>query len=349
MKVSIIIPAYNVENCIKRCLDSIINQIYKNLEIIIIDDASTDKTKKIINEYAQKDDRIIPFYQSTNKGVSAARNIGLKASTGEYIMFVDSDDSLTKEAIRRLIDVANKYDSDYVDSYHLFEYKKTNGKLIKFTEKKVPKKILVMGNVKNNPKITTMTSYITGKLIKKDLIGNLLFDETLKCYEDLVFEQNLKSRVNNYVFLNRVIYIYYQRPNSLVNSLGKNHLCFMDAAKKVKEIYENYSNEIQIEIEAMLINNMFATFVTKIIKNNDTIKNNVKLSKEYFLILTKIYPNYNNNKKVNFIIKKCIDVFLKDEKKLYKFIKIMRKINFINLYFLFLSITNKYEIKNPLK
>ena len=119
MTVSIIIPAYNSEKFIKRCLDSVINQIYKNLEIIVIDDASKDNTKQIIKEYAEKDNRIRPFYSSENKGVSFSRNIGLKASTGEYIMFVDSDDELTKDAVRRMIDIAVKYNSDYVDSYEI--------------------------------------------------------------------------------------------------------------------------------------------------------------------------------------------------------------------------------------
>lgn len=144
MKVSIIIPSYNSQDYLERCLDSVINQVYKNIEIIVVDDASTDKTKEIIKKYAEKDRRIIPFYQTTNKGVSAARNVGLKAATGEYILFVDSDDSLTKDAVRRMIDISNKYDSDFVDSYHLLEYTKPNGRVVKFTEKRLPKRLLVM-------------------------------------------------------------------------------------------------------------------------------------------------------------------------------------------------------------
>lgn len=140
MVVSIIIPAYNSEKFIRRCLDSVVNQIYKNIEIIVVDDASTDNTEKIIKEYAEKDNRIRPFYSSENKGVSFSRNIGLKASTGEYIMFVDSDDELTKDAIRRMVDIANKYNSDYVDSYQIIKYAKNNKEYM-FTEFKLPKNI----------------------------------------------------------------------------------------------------------------------------------------------------------------------------------------------------------------
>ena len=205
MKVSIIIPAYNVQNEIGRCLKSMINQVYKNIEIIVIDDASTDNTRNIIKKYAENDNRIIPFYQTINKGVSAARNTGLMAATGDYIIFVDSDDEMIPSAIRRLVDVANKYNSDFVDSYHLFEYTKPNGKIAHFTENKVPKNTLVMGSLKDNPKILKMATYITGKLIKKDLFNGITFDEDLRCYEDMVVEHKIKSKLKNYVFLNRVL------------------------------------------------------------------------------------------------------------------------------------------------
>ena len=268
MVVSIIIPAYNSEKFIRRCLDSVVNQIYKNIEIIVVDDASTDNTEKIIKEYAEKDNRIRPFYSSENKGVSFSRNIGLKASTGEYIMFVDSDDELTKDAIRRMVDIANKYNSDYVDSYQIIKYAKNNKEYM-FTEFKLPKKHLVLGSIENNPKIINMYMYIKGKLIKKNLINDLLFDESLKIYEDLVFEQTIKSKVRNYVMINKPIYVYYEREDSLVNSLGKKHECYLQASKLVKEIYKNYDINIKNIVESMLFQNGILTLFTKVIKNND--------------------------------------------------------------------------------
>lgn len=349
MKVSIIIPSYNSQDYLERCLDSVVNQVYKNIEIIIIDDASTDRTKEIIKKYAEKDARIIPFYQTINKGVSASRNVGLRASTGEYIMFVDSDDSLTKDAVRRMIDISNKYNSDFVDSYHLLEYTKSNGKIVKFTEKKVPKKVLVMGNLNENTNILNMATYMTGKLIKRNLFDGLQFDESLRRYEDMVLEHQIKTRIKNYVFMNRVIYIYYQRPNSLVNALGKDHLCFNMAVKKVKEVYEGYDVNIKKEIEAMLVSNMFLTCITKVVKNNDTLDNNTKLAKEFLLDIPNIFPNYKDNKKINSIIKKYIDKFISNEDKLKNFIKKTKNINFINLYFTYLSIVNKYDINNVSK
>lgn len=344
MKVSVIIPAYNAQSEIGRCLNSIINQVYKNIEIIIIDDASKDNTRDIIKKYTQKDNRIIPFYQTVNKGVSASRNTGLMAATGDYIIFVDSDDEMIPSAIRRMVDAANKYNSDFVDSYHLFEYTKPNGKIVHFTENKVPKNTIVMGNLIDNHKILKMNAYITGKLIKKDLFEGITFDEDLRCYEDMVVEHKIKSRVQNYVFLNRVLYIYYQRPNSLVNSLGKNHLCFIDASEMVKEIYHNHDNEIQKEVEAMLISNMFLTLITKVVKNDDTIENNTELAQQFLKKMVMLFPKYENNEKINKLIKKMINLFMNDRTKIEKVIKKTKKINFINLYFSFLSAIHKYKI-----
>lgn len=345
MKVSVIVPAYNVEDCIEKSLNSIINQSYKDLEIIVINDASTDKTKEIVNNFSKKDKRIISLNHTKNKGVSAARNLGLEHATGDYILFVDSDDLLVKDAISKMVDISIKYDSDFVDNYHLFVYTKKNKKDIKFTEKKLPKKLLILGNIKENPKIITMSTYITGKLIKRNLLDGLSFDESLRCYEDMVLEHQVKSRIKNYAFMSEIVYIYCQRPTSLINSLGKNHLCFIDASKKVKEIYKNHENNIKEEIEAMLVSNMFLTCLTKVVKNEDTLENNTKLAREYLVKLKETFPNYKNNYKINRIIKKYIELFINNEEKLKKFIKKTNKINFINLYFIFLSLINKNNQK----
>lgn len=349
MKVSIIIPVYNGEKFLTRCLDSVVKQVYKNLEIIIVDDASTDSTKEIIKKYAENDGRIIPFYQSVNKGVSAARNVGLRAATSDYIMFMDSDDEIVPSAIRRMVDLANRYNSDFVDSYHLLKYTKKSGKVISFTENKVPKRTLVLGSIKDNEKILNMSVYITGKLIKKSLLEDLEFDESFRCYEDMILEHQIKTRMKNYVFMNTCIYIYYQRSDSLVNTLGKNHLCYIDASKKVRDIYRNYDESIKNEIEKMMVTNMFLTCLTKISKNEGTIEETSKLIKEFLIGITEVFPNYQNNEKINRFVKRYIYKFINDEEKIKKFVRKTKKINFVSLYFDFLSIVNKYEIKNPLE
>lgn len=109
--VSIIIPVYNVQEYLRKCLDSVINQTYKNLEIIIVNDGSTDNSFSICKEYAKKDPRIILLSQE-NRGLSNARNTGIKKISGNYIYFVDSDDWLRLDAIEESIALAIEYDAD---------------------------------------------------------------------------------------------------------------------------------------------------------------------------------------------------------------------------------------------
>lgn len=101
-RISIIVPVYNAESYLKRCLDSIINQTYKNIEIILIDDGSTDKSGMICDEYKSHDDRIIVIHKA-NSGVSSARNSGLDIAGGEYIAFIDSDDYVPKNYLEMLL------------------------------------------------------------------------------------------------------------------------------------------------------------------------------------------------------------------------------------------------------
>ena len=110
--VSLIIPVYNVEKYVSQCLESAINQTYKNLEIIVVDDCSTDNSKEICLEYANKDSRIKFIQNSTNKGPSYTRNIALDESDGEWIAFLDSDDWIDKDAIERLLSFSIKNDVD---------------------------------------------------------------------------------------------------------------------------------------------------------------------------------------------------------------------------------------------
>lgn len=112
MKVSIIIPVYNVENYLRVCLDSVVNQTYSDLEIICINDGSTDSSLDILNEYAKNDSRILVVSQS-NRGLAAARNTGLEYVTGELCYFLDSDDYIERNLIEYAVKIFENFDVDY--------------------------------------------------------------------------------------------------------------------------------------------------------------------------------------------------------------------------------------------
>ena len=135
-KISIIIPAYNVQEYIKQCLESIINQTYKNLEIIVVNDGSKDKTLDIIESIAKDDPRIIVINQE-NQGVSAARNNALKGVDGDFVMFVDSDDWLDLDTCEVLIREAVKENADIVMCGYVREYKEKSMPKAMFDEERI--------------------------------------------------------------------------------------------------------------------------------------------------------------------------------------------------------------------
>ena len=338
-KVSFIVPIYNASEYLSRSIESILNQSYKNIEIILIDDASTDNSKEIIKSYALKDSRIKPIYSEVNQGVSKTRNLGLKSVSGDYVTFMDADDYITPNMVQIMLEKAIKYDSDLVDSYHLIIYKNKT-----FLEHKPLKEDLTLGN-KDNVEMITKSSYVTGKLIDVKLLKGLLFDENLRRYEDLVFEHELKLRVKNYCLIKDVIYYYYQVEGSLINSLGEKHKVYLDAAKIVLDLYKNESEESKQLIESMLFTNAFLTGLTKVIKNDESLDHNFKLLKDYLNKSSKIFKTYKNNKHINRIIKKMFNKYLDNEKEIRKFVKKTSKKDFIKPYFRVLSLNNKYKIK----
>ena len=121
--ISVIIPVYNVEKYLRRCIDSVINQTYKNLEIIIVDDGSTDNSSNICDEYTNKDSRVKVVHKE-NGGLSSARNVGIELAKGDLIAFVDSDDYIELEMYEKLKENMDKYDSDIAicQYYNSFKY-----------------------------------------------------------------------------------------------------------------------------------------------------------------------------------------------------------------------------------
>lgn len=161
-KVSIIIPVYNSSKYLKQCIDSVINQTYKNLEIIIIDDNSSDNSTEIINKI--KDNRIKLVSNKKNKGVANTRNIGIKKATGSYICFLDSDDYWHNDKIKKQVDFIEK--NNYTFIYSSYIYLRGNDKHIA----KVPKKLTYKKALKNTAIFTSTVMFNMEHLNKKDIM-----------------------------------------------------------------------------------------------------------------------------------------------------------------------------------
>ncbi len=230
-KVSIIIPVYNVEKYLKECVDSIIRQNYENWEVLLVDDGSKDSSSAICDEYSSKDSRIITIHQE-NAGPSRARNHGLDKSTGQFVMFVDSDDHIEQNMIRKMIDTINDNEADLVicgyarfsdDSYDARSYSKeplvvmnSRGQLAKFYTK---------------PNTNMFGVSIWAKLYRNDIIqdNHLRFNPDISYEEDCQFNIDYFERINKTAIINDVFYMYRQMTVSLSKGYKKNTFPFLIA------------------------------------------------------------------------------------------------------------------------
>lgn len=283
--ISVVVPVYNVEPYLKECLDSIINQSYRDLEIILIDDGSTDKSGEICDEYSKKDDRIIVIHQ-TNQGSASAKNAGLRKTSGEYLSFVDSDDFLQEGAYEFMVKQLEDYHADIIQCCFRMLYQKSNRE------------------VNNIMDIQTLDTSEFLELFTKDWTCGLLWDKLYKrhIFKDIYFKEGHKiddefftyKGVMNSKKILRVphyIYNYRQRISSVMFSKDSQLRIISDSLKylsirrkdvtksfpQLKKAYdEHYLNMLIIlskneYINAKLINEI-KQYIKKYFNENDKIK-----------------------------------------------------------------------------
>lgn len=245
-KVSVVVPIYKVEKYIHRCIDSIINQTYSNLEIILVDDGSPDNCGEIIEEYANSDSRIIIIHKK-NGGLSDARNNGMEYVTGEFTLFVDSDDWLDTKMIEDMVNNSLKYNADIVqtafyyayDDYLLFDnrYFSKDAPPIILNNISLMSELIINERVKN---------FAWGKLYKTSIIKDIPFEKRV-LFEDVFWAHKVMHRVNSYILLNKPVYYYYQRSDSIVATYSTRSLDIIKGLKErhnfIEEFYEDLTDE----------------------------------------------------------------------------------------------------------
>ena len=210
--ISIIVPVYNVENYLKRCLDSIIKQSYSNLEIILINDGSKDNSEKICLEYAKKDNRI-KYFKKENGGAASARNLGLKKASGKYIGFVDSDDMIHEDMFKVLYEnlVNNNADLSICEVVRFKDIPNyTNENDIVIYDKIEALKVLLEDR--------KICSYSVNKLCKKNLLKDIKYPEN-KLQEDVGTIYKFIINAEKIVYSNSQLYGYYEREESVTKSI----------------------------------------------------------------------------------------------------------------------------------
>lgn len=213
-KISVIIPVYNVEKYIKKCVESVLAQTYSNLEVILVDDGSIDKSGMICDEYAKKDSRVKVVHKQ-NGGVSSARNIGLDVATGDFFAFVDSDDSICSNMYELLLKLSISEKADVVCcNYKYGKYNNSD-----------TKNIYYYGGVSACEKMFVDDRFFDGisvspvdKLYKRDLIKSIRFNENCFYAEDILYVTTILCSINKVVKIDDTFYNYIMSDNSLMRS-----------------------------------------------------------------------------------------------------------------------------------
>ncbi|SEP67187.1 Glycosyltransferase involved in cell wall bisynthesis [Virgibacillus subterraneus] len=255
-KVSVVVPIYKVEKYIHRCIESILNQTYFNLEVILVDDGSPDNCGAIAANYKKSDPRIKVIYKE-NGGLSDARNHGMKRATGEFTMFVDSDDWLENNMIESLVKCSQAYQAEVVQSAFFYahedkllldnRYHNEHDAPIQLDNRKLMYELVINERVKN---------FAWGKLYKTKLINDIPFQKGV-LFEDVFWAHQVMQRVEKFVLLHKPLYYYYQRYDSIVASYTPRNLDIIKGLKERHRFIENYYQGLTDESYKAILNMSF--------------------------------------------------------------------------------------------
>lgn len=288
--VSVIVPAYQAETFLPQCLDSILGQTYENLEILVINDGSVDRTAEICDDYARKDSRIRVFYKE-NGGVSSARNVGLANATGEYVVFCDSDDTMRAAYVEVML--KNALENDCQVSYcghrtwmdrSIFETEPTPSTIpfLLLDSHQAIANVLIGRRIGGSPWCC---------LVKRSLLEGLFFDPSLHLDEDHLFAVQFLTRAKRICSDKTVLYNYYSNPAGTVQSaFNPKQLTVMPACDKIRDFL------IEAGSYEKLKEYMDARYVYCMLLLLRRFRGNKALQKEYGPRLQKIIKKHLNRK-----------------------------------------------------
>ena len=323
-KITIIMPVYNVEKYLKEAIEASTNQTYKNLEIILIDDGSTDSSGKICDEYAKKDSRIKVIHQE-NKGASVARNAGLDNATGKYIMFSDSDDTFELDACEKLYNYIEKTNADYVVGNYAnmdedgTKWEKPVFDTVKYTERRL--------SVEDyNASFYVMNSSACNKIFRKSFLDKIevRFIEKLPA-EDAIFTTYCFIKSKCVYYMPSIVYNYRLRPsNSVSTSCSKNF--FMGMNKAYRIIYNNFKESNNLDYYRFFYAKSMNYILYKFIDSDELTKEeriDILDAMKWFYVLSNSLKIPTILKSVQYIIDSIIK---KDYSQTLKYCEILNQV-----------------------
>ena len=311
-KISIIIPVYNVEKYIEKCLNSVLNQTLEDIEIIIVNDGSKDESKKIIENKIKEYPNKIKYYEKENGGLSDARNYGLNYANGDYIAFLDSDDYVSLDCYEQMYNEAIKNNSDMVECDFYWKYPQKEKIDIGYRYKN-KKEMLTYGRV------VAWNKLYKKSVIEKALKENIKFPKGLR-YEDVEFFYKIIPYLNKVNYVDKPLIYYVQRENSISNVQNEKTKEIYYILENVinyykkKNIYKDYKNELEYICARYILCSSFLRVIK--IPDKDIRK---KVLQQGLNMLKRLFPNWKKNKILN-------DLSIEKNKKIY-----MKTINGITI------------------
>lgn len=281
-KISVVVPVYNVEKYLKECIDSIINQTLEDIEIICVNDGSTDSSLEILNDYTKKDSRIIVINKS-NSGYGHTMNMGLNAATGEYVGIIESDDFADKNMFEDLYKLAKEYDADIVkgDWYNYWSKNKFARKNNRISSAKT----LKLTNSKQDKSLLRINPSVWSAIYKKEFLNkyNIRFLETPGAsYQDLAFSFKVFALAEKVILTDKA-YLYYRQDNmnSSVKSKTKVY-CVCDEYEEIDRFLEEYP-DLKFEFKVQEEINRYNGYVSSVLRIDDSVKPEfVKVFSDHF-------------------------------------------------------------------
>ena len=288
--ITVIIPVYNVEKYLIKCIESVISQTYKNLQIILVDDGSTDNSPKICDDYAEKYKNILVIHKK-NGGLSSARNAGLRVAKGNYITFLDSDDYVTPTLYDELYRSLN----GTKDRIACANYRRVDEEGKIYEKEDIHKKVDISSNIEYLRELLLHIGDVSvcTKLFPKEILINQWFDEE-KLNEDLLFMISLILKFKTIVYTGKVGYYYLRRKNSISNGYGKAVEDMAFNSIVVNQIVQNEFKELREEGDRFALFQNMAYLL--LVPNNLRIKNNIQYIKALKYLKKFFIPNGIFNK-----------------------------------------------------
>ncbi len=298
--VSIIIPVYNSENYLRRCIDSMLDSADMNIEVLLINDGSKDNSGKICDEYSEKDHRVKVFHQN-NRGVSAARNKGIDEANGKWLYFVDSDDWIEKDGIAGLIEITGKYPE--VNLIRCFS-REINGGVCTLNSAMPSKEILFTRD--NFLRTNLLGGYVHSLFISKTITDryNLRFDENLAFGEDLEFTFRCVLNCDWILVYNKAFYNYVLNDISYSHSMPLKKINYHLITASVMNAYSgNFISEpVNLKALQLLNNGLFSFFIDLSGYNNTAQINSGEIRRLLIDFMQKNNLNFKNLKVINTIM-----------------------------------------------